>query len=123
MAAIQAPVSTKESGLDHELTFHFGEGFIGFKGHFPGHPVLPAFVQILMGHCALEIRTGQRWALRRIERAKFMKVILPDQPVRACWTEQPRGEVLCGSFSLWVEDQKAATFTVAFTLEGGGHAQ
>ena len=36
------------SAADWEKAFHPGPGFIGFKGHFPGNPVLPAIVQLRM---------------------------------------------------------------------------
>jgi 3-hydroxyacyl-[acyl-carrier-protein] dehydratase len=104
------------------VIFCFGKEFVGFRGHFPGHPVLPAFVQILTGQCAVEARSAQRWALQGVGRAKFMKIILPDQPVTLRWREQPLDRGLRASFSLWVEGQKAATFTLDLVAEGGRHA-
>ena len=38
----------------------FPPGFIGFAGHFPGYPILPAFVQVLS---ALTVMRSGRAAL------------------------------------------------------------
>ena len=122
IATADAHVRTVKGGQGYELTFHPGRDFIAFSGHFPGHPVLPAFVQLLMGQCALQIRSAQSWRLRRVGRAKFLKTIHPDQPVTVCWSERPLDEGLRGQFTLMVDGQKAAAFTVEFAAEGGCHA-
>ena len=43
-------------GEDHsaERKFSFGEEFIGFSGHFPGFPIVPAIVQILIAQSLIE---------------------------------------------------------------------
>jgi 3-hydroxyacyl-[acyl-carrier-protein] dehydratase len=57
----------------------FGRDFTGFKGHFPGRPVLPGVCQIL----ALSVLAGK--ALKRnlrlteVSRAKFLSVVEPDE--------------------------------------------
>ena len=102
--------------------FALTRDFTGFQGHFPGHPVLPAFVQLLMGQCALCVRSARNWRLRRVERSKFLRTILPDQPVTVCWQEQPRNDRLRCSFTLLAGGEKAAVFTLEFDVEEGGHA-
>lgn len=32
----------------------FPDNFIGFSGHFPGYPILPAFVQVLTAITVIE---------------------------------------------------------------------
>jgi 3-hydroxyacyl-[acyl-carrier-protein] dehydratase len=122
VASTDGQARTLEGGGGYELTFRLGRDFIGFSGHFPGNPILPAFVQLLMGQCALQIRSGRNWRLRKVERAKFMKTIAPGQAVKVCWREQPLEDGLRGSFSLLVGDQKMATFTTEFEIEEGGNA-
>lgn len=119
LASADPHLRTVEGGQGYELTFRPGPDFIAFSGHFPGHPVLPAFVQLLMGQCALQIRTARDWRLRRVGRAKFLKTIRPDQPVTVCWNERPLDDGLRGHFTLMVDGHKAAAFTIEFAVEGG----
>lgn len=122
IACTDGQVRTLEADRGYELVFRFGKGFTGFSGHFPGHPVLPAFVQLLTAQCALQIHSARNWTLRQVERGKFLKTILPDQPVTVRWQEQPlNGDVRC-SFTLLVNDQKAAVLTLDFAVEEGCHA-
>ncbi|UCG48568.1 MAG: hypothetical protein JSU94_02095 [Phycisphaerales bacterium] len=122
VASTDGKARTLEGGRGHEMTFRLGPDFIGFSGHFPGNPILPAFVQLLMGQCALQSRSGRNWRLRKVERAKFMKTIPPGPPVKVRWREQPLEDGLRGSFTLVVGDQKMASFTAEFEIEKGGNA-
>jgi 3-hydroxymyristoyl/3-hydroxydecanoyl-(acyl carrier protein) dehydratase len=115
-----SPVISSEEGCRWELCFK--DDFVGFDGHFPGHPVLPAFVQILVTQCALQQRTGHAWALRRVKRAKFMKTVLPNQAVVLTWTEKALEAGLQGSFVLWVDDAKVASFSALYGPEGAADA-
>lgn len=115
VACAQSPVTTAGEGYQWELLFP--EDFVGFDGHFPGHPVLPAFIQILVTQCALQQRTGQAWALRRVKRAKFMKTVTPHQTVILTWKEKDIEEGLQGSFTLCVGDVKVASFNALYTPE------
>jgi 3-hydroxyacyl-[acyl-carrier-protein] dehydratase len=119
------PTITGEKGVHgtpYELTFRFGDDFLGFQGHFPGHPILPAFVQLLLGECAVRRRSDRPWILRRVERAKFLRPIQPNEPVTVCWQEQPQEGGLRCSFTLRVGSEKAAVFTLELAPEVTGHA-
>lgn len=122
IACADTQVRTLEGDRGYELAFRFDERFTGFQGHFPGHPVLPAFVQLLTGQCALCIRSGRNWRLRRVDRSKFLKTILPGRPVAVCWQEQPLNGGLRCSFTLLADQEKAAVFTLEFDAEEGRHA-
>ena len=111
-----------DEGRGYELAFGFGPDFVGFSGHFPGHPVLPAFVQLLTAQCAYEIRTGRRSRLTRVLRGKFLKPIQPDQCVVVSWQEKLLDDGLRGSFTLSVNDEKAASFRVELVVEEPPHA-
>ena len=116
--------STAMGGPDQgwELTFRFGADFTGFRGHFPGHPILPAFVQLMMAECAVRRHSTRSWSLRRVERGKFLRPIAPNEPVTVCWQEQARnGGLRCG-FTLRVGAEKAAVFTLEFAAEEGPDA-
>ncbi|MCX5638207.1 MAG: hypothetical protein NTX52_11035 [Planctomycetota bacterium] len=111
-----------EANQGYEMTFSFNESFTGFQGHFPQHPVLPAFVQLLTGECAVRIRTVRNWRLSRIQKAKFLKTIHPNQPVSVRWDEQPINNDLRCNFTLLVGNEKAAVFTIELTTEENRHA-
>jgi 3-hydroxyacyl-[acyl-carrier-protein] dehydratase len=118
IARADGPVRVLEADAGYALTFRLGEDFPGFRGHFPGHPVLPAFIQLLMGQCALGLRLGGNWSLRKVARGKFLKTIQPNQPVTVCWREQPVDGGLRCVFTLLVNDEKAAVFTAELAQEG-----
>ncbi|MDL2306839.1 hypothetical protein LJC48_02245 [Desulfovibrio sp. OttesenSCG-928-C06] len=52
-------------------------GFIGFAGHFPDYPVLPAFIQVQMAVHALCRAQGKKLALAGIGTAKFTSQARP----------------------------------------------
>ncbi|MEW5910280.1 MAG: MMPL family transporter, partial [Thermodesulfobacteriota bacterium] len=58
--------------------FCFRSHFIGFSGHFPGYPILPAFIQLLCASILVKSVNPNRLIPVRIEKAKFLKEIRPD---------------------------------------------
>ena len=60
----------------------FPPEFIGFAGHFPGYPILPAIVQMLAAQVVIDCHLGRETDLVRLTRAKFMDTVLPDQRVK-----------------------------------------
>ena len=58
-------------------SFCFAADSAVFAGHFPGHPVLPAVVQVLMVQVALEAM-GQYADLACVPQAKFLAPLGPD---------------------------------------------
>ena len=63
-------------------TFRFTDDFIGFSGHFPGFPVLPAFVHILTAQVVLESHVGHALTLSQLTNAKFL---VPIRPMESAW--------------------------------------
>ena len=61
--------------------YRFGPGFIGFAGHFPGNPVLPAIVQIRAVVSLAEADGGKTLALAAVRSAKFLAPVRPDEDV------------------------------------------
>jgi 3-hydroxymyristoyl/3-hydroxydecanoyl-(acyl carrier protein) dehydratase len=122
IACAEGRVQTLEAHQGCELTFRPGDDFTGFRGHFAGHPVLPAFVQLLMAECAVRLHSGAPLSLRRVERGKFLRPIGPNEPVTVCWQEQPQDECLRCSFTLRVGSEKAAVFALEFAAEEDQHA-
>ncbi len=129
MACAEEQIRTLEANQGCELTFRPGADFTGFRGHFPGHPILPAFVQLMMAECAVRLHDSRSWSLRRVERGKFLKPIGPNEPVTVCWQEQPLSLIAEGgcptkrcSFTLRVGTEKAAVFALEFAAEEDPHA-
>lgn len=58
----------------------FDADFIGFAGHFPGNPVLPAFVQLLMARIMAEEAREASQNIN-IKSAKFIRSIRPGEKV------------------------------------------
>jgi len=70
----------------------FPSHFVGFSGHFPEHPVLPAFVQVLSALMVIEEWKGIPPRLFTIERAKFHIEVKPDQEMTVeCKKYEARG--------------------------------
>ncbi|MBM9604303.1 hypothetical protein [Desulfopila inferna] len=59
----------------------FPPSFIGFAGHFPGNPVLPAIVQLAAVRCIAEQALQQHLVAEKYSRTKFRTMIQPDQKV------------------------------------------
>jgi 3-hydroxyacyl-[acyl-carrier-protein] dehydratase len=57
--------------------YHFSHDFIGFVGHFPGYPILPAMVQLLMALMCAEELEGRALEMDTISKAKFLMEIRP----------------------------------------------
>jgi len=66
-------------GDSFSMEFTFGPGFVGFEGHFPNAPILPAMVQLMTGAAACGQAAGKPLAARTVSRAKFLKPVLPGQ--------------------------------------------
>jgi 3-hydroxyacyl-[acyl-carrier-protein] dehydratase len=116
-AAALTGVEQTEEGAFRAL-FCFPADFIGFSGHFPGHPVLPAVVQIMTVLTLVEDVSGEPPRLLRLEKAKFQKEIFPDQKVEVCFrTKESKGKGVVEA-TLSVEKKQAATFLMSFAEKG-----
>jgi 3-hydroxyacyl-[acyl-carrier-protein] dehydratase len=100
----------------HESEWHqffsFPASFIGFQGHFPDRPVLPAMIQLRMVRMLAEEIFGSIPKMN-IRNAKFMSPILPEMNVQVSlhikqgyWTARIDAETPKGSLD------KAAEFQI-----------
>lgn len=62
--------------------FCFDKEFLGFHGHFPGHPILPGIVMIGMSLAVCETACMATVMLAELERAKFSKQVVPGDTVK-----------------------------------------
>lgn len=106
-------VGELRGGTDgYARSYCFAPDFSGFQGHFPGYPVLPAFVQILAAQTALEERAGQALRLEQLKRAKFMRTIAPGEEVCFEWNEQEESGSLVSRVTVTVSGEKASVFVL-----------
>ena len=108
------PIRDKTFGWSKE--FYFDATFPVFPGHFPGHPVLPAVVQILLAELTLEEGRGVSSPIEELLQAKFTTPIIPPCLVLCTVTAGKDGRwrgILesdgkpCAHI-LWREDEKTA---------------
>lgn len=97
-----------------EQGFCFAEDFIGFAGHFPGYPILPAILQTLMAQLVAEQVRGEQLEFLSLERAKFTRELRPGDPIRVKVSFREAAESLRCTAELLCGEQSAATFTLSF---------
>ena len=91
--------------------------FIGFNGHFPGYPILPAMLQVLLGIIVSEELYGTKLVLQKLDKAKFMAQIQPGQTVTVTCriirptAEEPR-QTIKARITIATKEQKAASMTL-----------
>ncbi len=71
-----------EEGSQAAGEFRFDESFLGFRGHFPGHPILPGVVILKMALVMCARILGAPADLVGIEQVKFSGQVFPMQRVR-----------------------------------------
>jgi 3-hydroxyacyl-[acyl-carrier-protein] dehydratase len=115
---LAAALAEPKRGSDGCVTqeFRFPEDFIGFQGHFPDRPMLPAVVQLMMIRAALRAAYGECGSVASIKSASFMRSILPLETVRVDCV--PRDVAHAWQVELRVGDEVAAKAKLVFR-EGG----
>ncbi len=109
--ALSGPSVTAESG---EQCFCFDHSFIGFDGHFPGYPILPAILQTLMAQILAEEVVGAPLQLVALKRAKFTRQLRPGEKIKVRLSCRKEGMELHCPVQLLVADETASSFTLVF---------
>ena len=110
-----------EEGVAATKRYRFSHDFIGFSGHFPGYPILPAFIQIMMACTLAEELKGRALELATIEKAKFLIEIGPEQEILVRIRERTIGARPGCEARLVVNDEVAASFRMSFEEEEATH--
>lgn len=102
--------SNRATNTAVEQLFCLPGDFVGFQGHFPGHPIVPAVVQVLMAQQVAEHAFNLKLEVFDIERAKFHRQIRPDELIQVrCCLKELRGKKLIDA-RLDVQGEAAAAF-------------
>jgi 3-hydroxyacyl-[acyl-carrier-protein] dehydratase len=115
-AIVSSAIGKKTEDENNVVTRHyrFKPDFIGFQGHFPGYPILPAFVQILTAITIIEEHQNCRLELATVEKAKFHLPLLPDLEIEVtCAQRQVHGKSICEA-RLTVTEGLASSFRFSF---------
>lgn len=83
MRAIKPCMSDLKSAQDNTLSanFIFSADFLGFKGHFPGKPVLPGVCEIQAALLMLEEFKKKNVLLKEIAQIKFFSPVACDEKI------------------------------------------
>lgn len=116
-AAIRAAACTPVEALDGDgigRGYRFTADFIGFGGHFPGAPILPAIAQVEMGRLLAEEWLDSPLRLLAVDHAKFLKPVHPDDLLRLECRILSRGDTIVCDARLACDDQPVAGFRLTF---------
>ena len=115
-SSASGPVRETEPGT-FIRSYCFAPDFIGFSGHFPGYPILPAFIQVLAVLTMAEETKGRGLQVLTLEKAKFQKEIFPGQEIEIKYREMiARGKKKIEA-TLTVGENRAASFLLTITEE------
>lgn len=92
-AASLGSIGAGEAGWTKKV-FCFDAGFLGFKGHFPGYPILPAFVQVLTAIVSIEEMMGTGLDLAELDNAKFQREVHPGSTLTVEWQPLEKAPLL-----------------------------
>lgn len=98
--------------------YRFSADFIGFSGHFPGDPILPAIAQLRTVVSLAEAHSGRPLRLAAVEFAKFLAPIHPREEVRVRYTRTTDAGRSLYDATLSVNGKTAAAFLLHLADEG-----
>jgi 3-hydroxyacyl-[acyl-carrier-protein] dehydratase len=115
-SSASGPVRETEPGT-FIRSYCFAPEFIGFSGHFPGYPILPAFIQMLTVLVMAEEVKGRRLKVLTLEKAKFQMEVFPGKKIIVQYREgMIKGKKRLEA-TLTVGESPAASFLLTFTEE------
>jgi 3-hydroxyacyl-[acyl-carrier-protein] dehydratase len=111
-SALDSPKQEDPSGITGE--FCFDRNFIGFSGHFPGYPLLPAVLQLLIAQLLIERQKEYKIKVTLIEKAKFLSEIKPDDRITVKCIDVPEDETRKCKVVITSGDRTVSSFSMNF---------
>lgn len=109
--AATGPVQVDEEGVV-TCSFHFEPDFLGFSGHFPDNPILPAVIQLATAQWMLETLPGKTWQMISVDHAKFFEPVRPSTELAVtCSPKKEKNHYIC-RMVVCTTDKPASTFTL-----------
>lgn len=90
--------------------YRFSPDFVGFSGHFPGDPILPAIVEMRTVVSMAEEHSGKPLRLACVEFAKFLSPIRPGEEIQVRYQRRDRDGKTLYDATLSVAGKTAASF-------------
>jgi len=115
-AIIASAIGNPIQGEGNALTrrYLFKPDFVGFRGHFPGFPILPAFIQILTVITLVEEKHNFRLDLASVEKAKFHLPLHPNLEIEVACSLRQTGDKSTCEARLTVAEGLASSFRFTF---------
>ena len=95
-------------------TFSFDRDFIGFSGHFPGYPILPAVLQLLLAQLLIEKQKGCRVKVTGIAKAKFLSEIRPDDRITVQCDDASTDEIQRSKVTISCGERTVSSFNMNY---------
>ena len=92
----------------------FPADFVGFEGHFPGYPVLPAIVQVLAAQLVVEQMAARVLRLTKLDKAKFHIRIGPLQEIRVECRQTRQNKEMVWHCTVLAGKELASSFRLSF---------
>jgi 3-hydroxyacyl-[acyl-carrier-protein] dehydratase len=122
--AIKNSAVDKAISLTDGITrrYRFSENFIGFSGHFPGYPILPAVVQLITAQSLIEEQKGCELEFYSVQNAKFLHEIKPGEELEITCMDFIVKEAPGSKVQIRSGDMIKASFFLTFKHKGEKNA-
>jgi len=94
----------------------FSESLDFFAGHFPGQPVFPAFLQLVLVRLLVERKLNNPLEVIAIAKTKFTSIIRPAQQVRVVVDFRKGSTEFKAKFEIYCSDDLAANGSILFKI-------
>ncbi len=108
-----------ETGGEFSARFVFPKQFAGFKGHFPGNPVLPGICQIQAVLVMLQALRRCRLRLGEVLTAKFLAPVICEQELVFYCRQEVSGDDIMVNATVLRGGQRTAEMVLRINGDGG----
>ncbi|MBN2419616.1 MAG: hypothetical protein JXL81_09550 [Deltaproteobacteria bacterium] len=106
----------KDSPSEIECDFSFDKDFIGFLGHFPGYPILPGVLQLLLAQILIEKQNGCNISVTGILKAKFLSEIRPNDRITVQCVDTEVNDSKVSKVKISCGDRQVSSFNMNYAI-------